>query len=91
MSKQNSKQSKVTQELMRQVATQASAWVLTAVALTAATEKLHHIDMGHAAPGTHTAHAGSNKESFRNERVKETPRILEEYDVGLRMPAISGG
>lgn len=71
------------------VAMQVGAWVLTAAALLAATEKLHYIEFASASHGQSTA-AYAQPETIRAEGPRETARMFEEYDVGLRMPPISG-
>lgn len=93
MHKQTIKKIETSVNRLQQLATHAGAWVLTATALMAATEKLHHVDFGHATvpAGHNTSMAAAHQpEPIRAEGAKETARLPEEYDVGLRMPGISG-
>jgi hypothetical protein len=75
------------------IATQASVWLLTAAAMLATTEMLHTQE--HAAvpitTGTgHVAQVAPEAITARAEGAKESARTPEEYDIGLRMPAITG-
>lgn len=73
------------------IATVIGAWVLTGAALLASTESLHHANDHAVVPVTvGTGHSLSQGMTARAEGVRETARMLEEYDVGLRMPHISG-
>lgn len=84
-----------TNEKISQIATQAGAWVLTAAAMIATTEMLHH-EMMAAVPVAvgdgHNQVSASMHEpvSARAEGAKESARMPEEYDIGLRMPTIAG-
>ncbi len=78
------------------LAARIGAWVLLGAALLASTEVLyeqHHpaafypIGSGHIAQIAHTAPEVS---AARAEGTRETARLPEEFDVGLRMTAISG-
>ena len=94
MSKQTETNSIDATERLTQVATVAGAWVLTAAALLATSEKLMHHAVDHGAAST-PAHGQSvasynEPEAIRAEGARETARLPEEYDVGLRMPAVSG-
>lgn len=79
--------------------TRIGALILTAMALVAATEKLQHIDLAikpvvtakHAAAGTgKDGDDEDEEEDKKSEGLRKTVRAHEDYDVGLRMPAISG-
>lgn len=83
-----------TKEKFSQIATQAGAWVLTAAAMIATTEMLHH-EMMAAVPvavgdGHNQVAAAHEPISARAEGAKESARMPEEYDIGLRMPTIAG-
>lgn len=92
MNKQKQIKTETSTEKLKHFAGHVGAWVLTVTALMAATEKLHHMDVGHAAvPVGHSTMASTYQpEAIRAEGAKETARLPEEYDVGLRMPGISG-
>jgi hypothetical protein len=69
------------------------AWVLIATALMVCTEKIMHAShASHEAAKGHDSHVAAYKEpeAIRAEGARETARLPEEYDVGLRMPAVSG-
>lgn len=91
MHKQKNK-SETSTEKLQQLATHVGAWVLTVTALMAASEKLHHIELAHVTvqAGHSTSAPAHQPEAIRAEGAKETARLPEEYDVGLRMPGISG-
>ncbi len=73
------------------LASQIGAWVLTAAALLASVETLHHNDHTVVPVTASAGHSSVNEGmSARAEGTRETARLPEEYDVGLRMPAISG-
>jgi len=93
MSKQTSETKSNNGERMTQIATVAGAWVLTAAALLASSEKLiHATDHGAMAVPAHghSMVSFAEPEAIRAEGARETARLPEEYDVGLRMPAVSG-
>lgn len=74
-----------------ELVSQLGAWVLTAAALLASAETLHHEFA--AVPATASGavhHAPTENLSARAEGARETARLPEEYDVGLRAPTISG-
>lgn len=83
---------KSSNQRMAEAATLIGAWILTAAALLASTEKLMHAEQGHAALPAHghSTVSYTQPEAIRAEGARETARLPEEYDVGLRMPAVSG-
>ena len=87
MSKQTSYEKKLI--TAGETALRAGAWLLTATAMLAATEKLHHID-AHAPSTAHSSHYSAEVQPARAEGARETARLPEEYDVGLCAPNISG-
>jgi len=69
------------------------AWVLIAAALTVSSEKIMHAThQSHEYAEGHSTDIASiaEPEAIRAEGARETARLPEEYDVGLRMPAVSG-
>lgn len=95
MSKQKEKSTdtRTASELLGDIAIRLGTWVLTAAALIASTEMLHHTEQA-AMPVSigsgHSSFMPSEGMSARAEGTRETARLPEDYDVGLRMPAISG-
>lgn len=82
-------------ETAASVGGQVSAWVLTATALLVSTERLMHHQEYATVPATageagHHAPAATENLAARAEGARETARLPEEYDVGLREPTISG-
>jgi hypothetical protein len=82
-----------TVENASELATKIGVWVLTAAAVLATTEMLHNRE--HAALPTqvgngHVASVVQEPITVRAEGTKESVRLAEEYDIGLRMPAIAG-
>ncbi len=72
------------------IALHLGTWVLTAAALLASTEMMHHTAVPvHVGTG-HTSFMPAEGMTARAEGTRETARLPEDYDVGLRMPAISG-
>ncbi len=71
---------------------QLNAWILMAAALLATTEMLHqqHATTPTAIGSGQVPHSVVEGMSARAEGTRETARLPEEYDIGLRMPAISG-
>jgi hypothetical protein len=85
-----SKQTSYEKQIVRasETALQVGAWALAVTAMLAATERLHHINH-HSAASTHSSHVAEAPPA-KAEAIRETARMLEEYDVGLRAPASTG-
>ncbi len=90
---QKTKKQKTIVDLSSDMAIHLGAWVLTAAALLSSTEMLLHTEHA-AAPvpvgSGHSTYMPAAGMTARAESSRETARMPEEYDVGLRMPAISG-
>lgn len=81
-------------EAVSTVASQLGVVVLTAAAMLATTEMLHHAELAsvpiEVGSGHNAQMAQQEPISARAEGGKESARLPEEYDIGLRMPTIAG-
>lgn len=88
MSKQTSYEKKL--EDAAETAMRIGAGVLTATAFLVSTERLMHLNHHDAAALGSGQHAAAETQPARAEGARETARLPEEYDVGLRAPYTSG-